>query len=179
MLTESMVIPSHSTLVARKVDFSGATFSPSRSHKCSKCTKACIAVLTPGRQLRKLSTWASVGNLACSIKWHTAVQMRCCAAAGQPPPPKGCPKDLYVIATIMTYGLFQKKGPILVFSVFFGITLLNIVSSGNFWYQIIQGFQGYIAYPTCPHFIPIVKMPEAKYCIFEALFTQKYNLFHV
>ena len=65
------------------------------------------------------------------------------------------------------------------FFCFLGITLLNFVSSGNFWYQIIQGFQGYLGYPTFTHFIPIVRMPEAKHCILGAFFTQKYNLFHL
>ena len=43
-----------------------------------------------------------------------------------------------------------QKGANSDFFSFFGITLLNFVSSGNFWYQIIQGFQGYLAYPTFP-----------------------------
>ena len=43
---------------------------------------------------------------------------------------------------------------------FFGITLLIFVSSGNFRYQIIRGFQSYFANPTFPNFIPIIKMPE-------------------
>ena len=72
-----------------------------------------------------------------------------------------------------------QKGANSDFFSFMGITLLNFVSSGNFWYQIIRGFQGYLAYPNFPHFIPIVKMPEAKNCIFGAFFTQKYNLFHL
>ena len=87
---------------------------------------------------------------------------------------------VYICVYICVYiWSIPQKGANSDFFSFLGITLLNFVSSGNFWYQIIQGFQGYLAYPTFPHFIPIVKMPEAKNCIFGAFFTQKYNLFHL
>ena len=87
--------------------------------------------------------------------------------------------EIIRLCTDINIRSIPQKGANSDFFSFMGITLLNFVSSGNFWYQIIRGFQGYLAYPTFPHFIPIVQMPEAKNCIFGAFFTQKYNLFHL
>ena len=70
-------------------------------------------------------------------------------------------KEMYIQDWTGIWSIPQKGANSDFFSLL-GITLLNFVSSGNFWYQIIQVFQGYLAYPTFPHFIPLVKMPEAK-----------------